>query len=163
MTIEPGRNGTFGLGATNGPPYLSALYPILRISGQDFLPGSLVGHVLGDRLPMTGEIFIDTNRTLAGVGNYVDVRLLGQFSVARFLSYPYDGVGTIENLGDGWYRHHLANLSNSSDVGVSPLLPPTTVELIWNSDFDASSVRSYSTISRSCRRMCQKRVRSWCV
>jgi hypothetical protein len=30
LTIEPGRNGTFGLGATNGPPYQGALFPLLK-------------------------------------------------------------------------------------------------------------------------------------
>src|SRR5688500_3867331 len=65
LTIEPGRSDTLGLGATNGPPYASGLFPVLEITGQDFLPGSLVGNVPGDRLPMTGEIFIDTNRTLS--------------------------------------------------------------------------------------------------
>jgi hypothetical protein len=140
LTIESGRNGTFGLGATNGPPYELALFPILEITGQDIPPGALVGYTTGEYLPMNGEIFVDTNRTLNGNGNYVDVMLIGQNGdVSRFHSYPYDGIGSIETLGDGWYRHHLANRYYIASGGET-VDSPTAIRLSWNYNFDASAV-----------------------
>ena len=114
--------------------------PTLEITGQDFLPGSLVGNTAGELLPMAGKIFVDTNRTLSGPGNYVDVEMFGASSNARFVAYPHNGVGTIEDLGDGWYRHHLANFSHWGNSGFVAVGPPTAIRLAWKFNFDASTV-----------------------
>lgn len=140
LSIEAGRNGTTGLGAVNGPPYVVAQFPILEIQNQSIVPGHLVGFEFGNNLPLTGEISVDTSRTLDGAGNYVRVWIYNEFGSASFVSYPADGKGSIESLGDGWFRHHLVNLAYV-DFPIGPASGPlSNIRLEWNFNFDASTV-----------------------
>jgi len=136
LTIEAGRNGTYALGALNAPPYETALFPKLEVSGQSIDPTTLVGG-LGSYLPLTGEIFVDIqSKQIQGHGNYLDLYIFGENSTARFNTYPNDGIGSIVDLGDGWYRYHLENLSHHSGNSGSA----GTVRLEWNWNYDASVI-----------------------
>ena len=142
VTVEPGRNGTFGLGAQQPTPYVGALFPIVKIEGQTIEPDTLVGGIHGVYLDMTGEIYIDVDRAMNnGHGDYVDLWIFGDNSYARFLTYPYDNIGNkIEELGDGWYRHYLANRFNyeySEFEDFSSLVG--TISLHWNWNYNATS------------------------
>jgi len=111
VTVEPGWNGTRGLGIQTRVPYEVAVYPIAKKRNSDIDPGSLVGDQHGSALEMTGEIRVDFNRLMPNAHTrYVDMWVIGQDDHARFACYPYDGFGSIEDIGDGWYRYHLVNL-----------------------------------------------------
>jgi len=130
VSIETGRNGTFGLGARQS----GVANTTVQIGGQSFDPGILVGGQFGTSLTMTGEIYVDINREIAGThGNLVDLLIYGNNSFARFVTYPFDGFGSIEGLGDGWFRHHLANVFHFSSGGELAGI----IRLTWDWDDNA--------------------------
>ena len=140
LSIETGTNGTFGLGAIQWHLNASSGHPVMEISGQTLNPSDLVEGITGEQLPMVGEITVDTNRSLEGHANYLDLEIFHSTYTGRFLSYPHDNIGTIEDLGTGWYRHHLGNLRNFiQHVGPeeSRPAPPGTIRLAWNYSSDA--------------------------
>ena len=102
LTIVSGRNGTTALN-------VGGYNRRIEIEGQNIDPGSLVGGNIGEYLPMTYDMYVDVNTAISGHANYVDLYIYGESSFARFHTYPYDGIGSIEALDDGWYRYHLGN------------------------------------------------------
>lgn len=87
--------------------------PSIKIGGQTLDPGALVGGEFGNALPMTGEIYVDINRQIpTAPGSYVEMQIFDEDSFANFACYPYDGYGSIIDLGDGWYRHYMGNVDH---------------------------------------------------
>ncbi|MCJ7692418.1 MAG: hypothetical protein MUO22_03250 [Sedimentisphaerales bacterium] len=111
VTVEDGREETCGIGAALEPD--ATHVPTIKIGGQALDPGALVGGLFGSDLEMTGEIYVDIDRqTPFEFANYVELEIFDHDSYGRFLCYPYYGRGSIEDLGGGWYRHHLTNLGH---------------------------------------------------
>lgn len=128
VTIEVGRNGTFGLGA-------QGYTPTVRLEGISIDPSLLVGGLLGENLAMTGEIYVDINREMNDdYGNNLELLIYGETTKARFTVSPYSGWGSIENLGDSWYRYHLANRWHGERQLVGPGAPEPTnlVVMTWD-------------------------------
>ncbi len=142
ISIEPGRNGTYGLGAVNGPPFTWSSYPIVEIANQNFNLNSLVGGQYGENLPMTSEIYVDVNQRIANQhGLYMELAMYGEWSTALFIVYPFDGYGTIENLSDGWYRYHFVNRSHLLlDHGGLVDRPPGTIQMKWKDPQSATTI-----------------------
>ena len=108
LTIESGRNGTTALGLTPNDGAIDGEAMIV-LEGHNIDPGSPVGGNFGNYVPMTYDMYVDANKEMGGVGNYVDLWIYGESSFARFHTYPAADIGSIEALDDGWYRHHLGN------------------------------------------------------
>ena len=71
VTIEAGRNGTFGLGVQQSPTVNLEEIPID--------PGLLVGGQLGENLPMTGEIYVDIDREIDNAyGHNLELHIYGE-------------------------------------------------------------------------------------
>jgi hypothetical protein len=138
VSIEDGRNGTFGLGVQQPTPYVGAVYPRVKIEDQFIDPGSLVGSQQGEYLAMTGEIYVDVNREMsASHGNYVDLWIYGENSKARFVCYPEEGDGRIEDIGNGWFRHYLENRLHTAIDPTSERIG--SIYLNWNWNYNATS------------------------
>lgn len=124
VTVEAGRNGTFGLGA-------QGYTPTVKLEGISIDPGLLVGGQFGENLSMTGEIYVDVDREMCG--DYLDLWIWGENTCGRFYTYPADGMGSIEDLGDGWYRHHLVNLRHYERIPDGPWEDPANlIYMTWN-------------------------------
>lgn len=142
VSVVIGRSGTSGLGAEQPTPYIGALYPKVKIEGQSIDPGALVGDQFGDYLVMTGEIYVDVNRQMnTGHGDYLYIWIYGENSKARFNTYPYKNMGSIEDLGDGWFRHHLSNRGHwVRNLGGGPGGPDPIgmISMAWNWNYNAT-------------------------
>lgn len=140
LTVESGRNGGFALGAMNAPPYEAALFPILEVGGQNIDLTTLMG-TFGEYVPLTGEIYVDIKgEKISGHANYLDLWIFGESSSARFVTYPYDELGRIVDLGDGWFRYHMENLYHFENNYHSPeSSAPGTIQMSWNWNFHAST------------------------
>jgi len=133
VTIEPGRFGTFGLGARE--PLFGA--PGVKIEGQTIDPSIFVGGQFGEYLPMTEEIYVDIDRKISpNHGDYVDLWIYGNNSYGRFVCYPYDNYGNVEELVDEWFRHHFANRWHYEYVEES--YEAGTIFLVWNWNYNAT-------------------------
>ena len=114
VTVEDGRESTCGIGAALTPE--SNHNPTIKIEGQTLDPRALVdGEITGEYIEymdMTGEIYVDIDRLIPSeFGAYVTLEVFDEDSMgmAKFICYPYGGHGSTEDLGGGWYRHHLIN------------------------------------------------------
>lgn len=138
VTVELGRFGTFGLGAQQPPPYIGATFPIVKIEGQTINPGIFVGGQFGEYLPMTGEIYVDVDREIrSSYVDYLDLWIYGNNSFGRFHCFPGFNLGYVEDLGDGWFRHHLANRWHSEYDDPDHEAEAGTIRLAWNWNFNA--------------------------
>ena len=141
VSVETGRNGTFGLGAQQPTPYVGAVFPIVKVEEQFIDPGPLVGGQLGVNLVMTGEIYMDINREMSATGpNYVDLIIWGRNTYGRFICYPGSGFGRVEDIGDGWFRHYFGNRGHEEYSGVEPgqLEKIGSIYLDWNWNYNAT-------------------------
>jgi len=125
LTVEPGRNGTFGLGVTDADP------PSWQISGQVLSPGSLALH---------NEAYIDVDRTIVGHGNFLAMDIIGEIYYSFFITYPFDGFGAIADLGDGWYRYHLVKTGVGTKESIGNTQPAGIISLHFVTDDDISTV-----------------------
>lgn len=141
VSVELGRNSTFGLGAQQPDPYVGALFPKVKIEGQSMDPGILVGGQFGEYLPMSGEIYVDVDREMSTQhNNYLDIWIYGDNNKARFHTYPSENMGSIEDLGDGWFRHHLSNRGHwvRNIAGPGGPDPVDMIIMAWNWNYNAA-------------------------
>ena len=128
MTIEPGHNSLYSMGVQ------LPTYAAFRYDGATIEPGDILeGGAYGSYVPMTEDFFVDIDRHIGHAhALYLLIYLRGEESWSRWITYTYDGIGWIEDLGDGWYRHHLANSFHLPyDEGTPPPDVPF-IQVIFN-------------------------------
>ena len=108
LSIAAGRNSPHALlvtGATNS---------VIRIINPGIESDDLLGSgVYGTWLPIGygAAFFLDLDRAIPNVHSInFEVVIYGTNTHSGWFCYPFDGLGGVVSLGDGWFRHTFANL-----------------------------------------------------
>jgi hypothetical protein len=149
LTVEePGHDSYYCMGVS-GPEYAR-----IRFDGPTIEPILLTGQT-GSFLPMLegADLYLEMDVPIPhGHGVYLDIYLYGEDHSSRWISYPYDGYGFSEELGDGWYRHHFANhhvMEYDPEWNPPPEFPYMTMH--W-ADFypDGDGIDNFTIIPGEC-------------
>jgi hypothetical protein len=126
---QPGHDSDYAMGVSG------AQYCRIRFDGPTVEGIELTG-TTGGFLPMLygADLYLEMDTFIpSGHSVYLDIYIYGEEYRSRWISYPYDGYGSTEDLGDGWFRHHFAN----HHVGAyePPEYPPPPIPYMtmqWN-------------------------------
>jgi hypothetical protein len=105
ISIVAGHESPFGLRVEGGGNTR------LKATGTIVEPFDMTGQK-GSFLPLAEGAFMHVDMTISvptGHGVYLDIYIHGKETKSRWICYPFDGYGSSEDLGDGWYRNHFHN------------------------------------------------------